>query len=246
MIPLGVKFSSEIFWVHGSISEKIFSSRRRRMMLCIRGQHVPIPGHNWMTVRKWLTGVCTASWSKRPKLATAHLPWVYSRVRLAQSRESVSYQKPGGAQRLQVQVQLPSSSLFLAWSARCVRKAPRERVGWGQDGCFDCSGGKSLINLSSLLPPCVGLRSLRKNRKLTVITAFVPYKNRFLIVNLQYHVLMTNRLKNFSIVPMAINIPILFILGVVLYQQSCLQSKTLLLTFTFLSALVLIMRNTLY
>jgi hypothetical protein len=92
----------------------------------------------------------------------------------------------------------------------------------------------------------VGLRSLRKNRKLTVITAFVPYRNRFLTVNLQYHVLMTNRLKKFSIVPMAINIPILFILGVVLYQQSCLQSKTLLLTFTSLSALVLIMRNTLY
>jgi hypothetical protein len=40
----------------------------------------------------------------------------------------------------------------------------------------------------------LGLRSLRKYRKFTVITSFVPYRSGFLTVNLQYHVLMTNRL----------------------------------------------------
>jgi hypothetical protein len=39
----------------------------------------------------------------------------------------------------------------------------------------------------------LGLRSLRKYRKFTVITGFVPYKSGFLTVNLQHHVRMTNQ-----------------------------------------------------
>jgi hypothetical protein len=49
-MPLGVNLSSESFCVHGSISEKTLSSRRRRVILHARASVsvIAYPGGAWM------------------------------------------------------------------------------------------------------------------------------------------------------------------------------------------------------
>lgn len=125
MIPLGVKSSSEIFWVQGSISEKTFSSRRRRVILCTRNQHHPIPDRNCMALMNDLQ-VCILRAAQETQFSYCIL--VMSPVESATyPKSSVSIVSkalwaiaPAGSEP--AAIALP----FLARSARFVREVPSE------------------------------------------------------------------------------------------------------------------------